>query len=69
MIEYVKPHTQDGMVYEAIYAEAKLNPLNGPGPMVGWDKLSQVLDTDFLAETATRQRVAPSEPGTATAKL
>lgn len=33
---------KDGKVYEAIYAEAKKNPLNGPGAMVGWDALSQV---------------------------
>ena len=58
--------------YEAIYAEAKKNPLNGPGAMVGWDSLSQVLDLEFLNETAALQRVVRNDgsvQGTTTAKL
>ena len=59
----------DGNVYEAIYNEAKKNPLNGSGPMVGWDKLSTVLDLDFLDETAKVQRAIPSKAATVAAKL
>jgi hypothetical protein len=51
---------KDGRVYQAIYSEAKQNPLNGPGAMVGWDQLSTVLDLNFLDETAKRQRVLPT---------
>lgn len=39
----------DGNVYEAIYEEARKSPLNGKN-MVGWDKYSKVLDTDFIAD-------------------
>lgn len=48
----------DGNVYEAIYDEAKKNPLNQTenGTMVGWDKYSTVLDLEFLEETAKVQR-------------
>lgn len=38
----------DGNVYEAIYEQAKTSPLNASPKMVGWDKLSEVLDLDFL---------------------
>ena len=38
----------DGNVYEAIYEEAKLSPLNQSPKMVGWEALSKVLDLDFL---------------------
>lgn len=51
---------KDGQVYDAIYAEARRNPLNADGPMVGWDQLASVLDLGFLEETARRQRVAPA---------
>jgi hypothetical protein len=49
----------DGEVYEAIYEEARRNPLNQTtgGKMVGWDNYSTVLDLDFLATTAKLQRV------------
>ena len=33
----------------------------GPGAMVGWDSLSQVLDLEFLNETAALQRVVRSD--------
>jgi acyl-CoA oxidase len=50
----------DGNVYEAIYDEAKKNPLNTSGKMSGWGNYSQVLDLDFLDECAKTQRtVAP----------
>ena len=43
--------------------EATKNPLNGDGrPMVGWEKLSTVLDLDFLDDTAKLQR--QRDPGT-----
>jgi len=38
----------DGNVYEAIYEEAKLSPLNQSPKMVGWESLSKVLDLDFI---------------------
>merc|ERR1712032_727647 len=38
----------DGNVYEAIYEQAKLSPLNQTPKVVGWDSLSKVLDLDFL---------------------
>merc|ERR1712187_424679 len=38
----------DGNVYEAIYEEAKLSPLNQTPKMVGWESLSKVLDLDFI---------------------
>jgi len=45
----------DGRVYEAIYEEAKLNPLNIPR-MVGWEHLAPMLDMDFLRKTMAQQR-------------
>jgi acyl-CoA oxidase len=38
----------DGNVYEAIYEEAKLSPLNQSPKMVGWESLAKVLDLDFI---------------------
>lgn len=38
----------DGNVYEAIYEEAKLSPLNQSPKMVGWEAISKVLDLDFI---------------------
>eukprot|EP00927_Polykrikos_kofoidii_P076950 TRINITY_DN73955_c0_g1_i1.p1 TRINITY_DN73955_c0_g1~~TRINITY_DN73955_c0_g1_i1.p1 ORF type:complete len:697 (-),score=135.34 TRINITY_DN73955_c0_g1_i1:52-2142(-) len=38
----------DGNVYEAIYNEAKLSPLNQSDTMVGWDKLAPILDLNFI---------------------
>ena len=40
----------DGKVYEAIYEEARLSPLNQSPKMVGWEALSPVLDLDFIKE-------------------
>merc|ERR1712217_102400 len=45
----------DGNVYEAIYEEAKLNPLN-VSKMVGWDHLAPMLDLDFMRQTMQTQR-------------
>merc|ERR1712146_167726 len=46
----------DGNVYEAIYEEAKLSPLNDSPKMVGWDKFAEVLDIDFIREGMKEQR-------------
>merc|ERR1712183_260595 len=46
----------DGNVYEAIYEEAKRNPLNKTDRMVGWEKYSPMLDMKFLEMTAKEQR-------------
>lgn len=46
----------DGNVYEAIYEEAKVSPLNNTGKMVGWDQLSQVLDMEFIKQNKSKQR-------------
>lgn len=40
----------DGNVYEAIYEQAKLSPLNQSLKMVGWESLSTILDLGFLKE-------------------
>ena len=55
---------KDGMVYEAIYDEARCNPLNkeDSGRMVGWDNYKTVLDLDFLDETANGQYQAGTAP-------
>jgi hypothetical protein len=45
-------------VYEAIYEEAKLSPLNGTR-MVGWDKLGPMLDMGFIKEGKKQQRWEP----------
>lgn len=50
----------DGNVYEAIYARAAANPLNKTKRMVGWDRYSQVLDLDFLRDSARAQHQAPA---------
>ena len=49
----------DGKVYEAIYEEAQKSPLNKSTVMVGWDKLSPILDLDFLKQ-GVGQRWVPS---------
>jgi len=47
----------DGNVYEAIYGQAKLVPLNTPGAvMVGWEHFKEVLDLDFLRQGMQLQR-------------
>lgn len=46
----------DGCVYEAIYEEAKLSPLNQTSKMVGWDHLAPILDLDFLRDGKLTQR-------------
>merc|ERR1711957_822303 len=45
----------DGNVYEAIYNEAKLNPLNG-NKMVGWEHIAPQMDMDFMREGMQWQR-------------
>eukprot|EP00930_Biecheleria_cincta_P069133 TRINITY_DN56911_c0_g1_i1.p1 TRINITY_DN56911_c0_g1~~TRINITY_DN56911_c0_g1_i1.p1 ORF type:complete len:705 (+),score=138.41 TRINITY_DN56911_c0_g1_i1:161-2275(+) len=58
----------DGNVYEAIYEEAKLSPLNQDSKMIGWEKFAEILDLDFLREGMTSQRQggeAPSHVATA----
>lgn len=45
----------DGKVYESIYDEAKLNPLNVP-KMKGWEHLAPMLDLDFMKKNMTIQR-------------
>merc|ERR1712217_839465 len=50
----------DGNVYEAIYEEAKISPLNQTPKMVGWESLSKVLDLDFI-KAGIGQRVLPAE--------
>jgi len=50
----------DGNVYEAIYEQAKKNPLNVEGSaMVGWEHFREVLDLDFLREGMEIQRAGP----------
>merc|ERR1719195_545723 len=46
----------DGNVYEAIYEEAKLSPLNQTPKMVAWDHFAEILDLDFLREGMAVQR-------------
>lgn len=46
----------DGAVYEAIYDEAKKNPLNQSDHMVGWEDFSQILNLEFLREGMKVQR-------------
>merc|ERR1712190_101405 len=50
----------DGNVYEAIYEEAKISPLNQTPKMVGWESLSKVLDLDFI-KAGIGQRVLPQD--------
>merc|ERR1712039_1087417 len=45
----------DGNVYEAIYNEAKLNPLN-KGKMVGWEHVAPMLDLEFMRSNMSTQR-------------
>lgn len=52
----------DGNVYEAIYAEARLSPLNAGPRMVGWEHLERVVDKDFLREGARLQRAGATPP-------
>jgi len=49
----------DGNVYEAIYGAAKQSPLNQSDTMIGWDKLSQVIDLDFVRQGMSEQRQGP----------
>jgi len=49
----------DGNVYEAIYNEAKLSPLNKSTVMVGWDELKPILDLDFI-KAGVGQRWEPA---------
>lgn len=46
----------DGNVYEAIYNEAKMSPLNATPRMVGWEHLSRVVDLEFLRSGMQKQR-------------
>lgn len=46
----------DGAVYEAIYDEAKKNPLNQSDVMLGWEDFSKILNLDFLREGMKTQR-------------
>merc|ERR550514_1687918 len=39
---------EDGNVYEAIYEQAKMSPLNKSPKMVGWEHLGKVVDLEFL---------------------
>eukprot|EP00937_MAST-01D_sp_MAST-1D-sp2_P001966 g1966.t1 len=57
----------DGNVYEAIYNEARLSPLNQSKTMVGWERLRPILDTDFLRE-GVGQRWQPQD-GTIQSKM
>jgi len=55
----------DGNVYEAIYEEAKVSPLNRTPKMVGWEALSKVLDLDFIKggigqRVLAKEQAAPS---------
>eukprot|EP00164_Ancoracysta_twista_P001374 GFYU01001790.1.p1 GENE.GFYU01001790.1~~GFYU01001790.1.p1 ORF type:complete len:712 (-),score=194.63 GFYU01001790.1:179-2251(-) len=50
----------DGNVYEAIYDQAKLSPLNQTSKMVGWETISKVLDLDFL-KRGIGQRQSPNQ--------
>lgn len=54
----------DGNVYEAIYARAKLSPLNNRegGRMLGWEHFAKVLDLDFLREGMKTQRALEGQP-------
>ena len=49
----------DGNVYEAIYNEARLSPLNQTRTMVGWDHLREIFDLEFL-KAGVGQRWEPS---------
>jgi len=46
----------DGNVYEAIYNEARMSPLNATPRMVGWEHLERVLDKDLLRDGMRSQR-------------
>lgn len=46
----------DGNVYEAIYGEALLSPLNQTPKMVGWEHLETIFDKDFLRAGMSKQR-------------
>jgi acyl-CoA oxidase len=50
----------DGNVYEAIYEEARISPLNQTPKMVGWEAIAPVLDLDFI-KAGIGQRVLPAE--------
>lgn len=46
----------DGNVYEAIYEEARRNPLNKTDKMVGWDNYAKQFNMKFLQMTMKGQR-------------
>lgn len=46
----------DGNVYEAIYEQARINPLNSGEQMKGWDDYKTILDLDFLRSGKEKQR-------------
>lgn len=52
----------DGNVYEAIYGEARMSPLNNSPRMVGWEHLERVLDKEFLREGMITQRSGAKLP-------
>jgi len=52
----------DGNVYEAIYEEAKLSPMNQDSRMIGWDRFSEVLDLDFIRQGMAEQRQGAAAP-------
>ena len=51
----------DGNVYEAIYNEAKLSPLNEGRKMAGWDKLKPILDLDFIRKGVGQRHIPSSK--------
>lgn len=52
----------DGEVYEAIYREAQLSPLNQSPQMVGWEYLGPCFDKSFLQEGMRAQRAGCDPP-------
>ena len=51
----------DGNVYEAIYNEARLSPLNQTRTMVGWDRLRDIFDLQFLREGVGQRWEPPAK--------
>lgn len=56
----------DGNVYEEIYRQARLSPLNQSPVMIGWEHLGKVVDKDFLREGKLTQRAGEFPPPPAT---
>lgn len=52
----------DGEVYEAIYRQAQLSPLNQSPHMVGWEYLGPSFDKSFLREGMKSQRAGADPP-------